>query len=164
MAGLGQTERQVFLAGDDALDIGLLLRRAVVGERRYDREIADDRGFVLQIVVQAEALGGEMLADRRDRQIGGCLTAAGFGQAVAQMARAVGAALHLDDQCAPFRARTSVLLPIGARVLAPMVEELHVLALERLDLRLDEGVEFGEFGRYFRRQFEVHAASPRRLV
>ena len=106
--------------------------------------------------MQPEALAGEMLADRRDRQIGGCLTAAGFGQAVAEMPGAVGATLHLDDQRAPFRAWTPVLLPIGARILAPMVEELHVFALQRLDLGLDESVEFREFGRYFRRQFEVH--------
>jgi hypothetical protein len=44
-----------------------------------------------------------------------------------------------------------------------MIEELHVLALERFDLGFDEDVEFVEFGRDFLGQFKVHRASPRRL-
>ena len=115
----------------------------------------------MQIVVQSEALGGEMFADRRDGEVGRRLSAAGFGNAVAQMTGAVGSTLRFDDQRAPFRARTAVVLPIGAGVLAPMIEELHVLALERLDLGLDEGVELGELGRNFLGQFKVHRASLR---
>ena len=72
----------------------------------------------------------------------------------------VGAALHFADQRAPFLARAPIVLPIGARVLAPMVEELHVLAFKRLDLSLDEGVEFRQLVGNVLGQFEVHGGSP----
>jgi hypothetical protein len=52
VSGFGQGKGKMLLSGDDALDIGLLFLGAVIGQRRNDREIADDRGFVLQIVVQ----------------------------------------------------------------------------------------------------------------
>jgi hypothetical protein len=74
VARFGQAEGEMLLPGDDALDIALLLLGAVVGKRGNDREIADDRRLVLQIVVQAEPLGGEVLADRRDGEVGGGLT------------------------------------------------------------------------------------------
>src|SRR5260370_6652773 len=76
VAGFGQAKREMLLPGDDALDIGLLLFGAVVGERCNDRKIADDRRLVLQVVVQAKTFRGEVLADRRDREIGGGLAAA----------------------------------------------------------------------------------------
>ena len=75
----------------------------------------------------------------------------------------VGAALHLGDQRAPFRPRTAVVLPVGARIFAPVVEELHVLAFERLDFGLDERVELRELVGDFPGQLEVHGASPSRL-
>jgi hypothetical protein len=45
-----------------------------------------------------------------------------------------------------------------------MVEELDVLALEGLDLRLDEGVEFFELLEDVVGDREVHAVSPRRIL
>jgi hypothetical protein len=150
----------MLLPGDNALDIGLLLLGAVVRKRRDDREVADDRGFVLQVVVQPKPLGGEVFADRRDGEIGGGLATAGFGQTVTQVTGFVGAALHFADQCAPFVARTSVIVPVGPRILAAMIEELDIIALEWLDLGLDEGVQFGELVGDFPRQVEVHGASP----
>src|ERR1700730_9354908 len=64
VSGFGQAEGKMLLAADDALDIALLLFGAVVGERRNDREIADDRRLVLKVVVQAEPFGGKVLAGR----------------------------------------------------------------------------------------------------
>jgi hypothetical protein len=69
---------------------------------------------------------------------------------------AVGAPPHLGQQLLPLLARGSVGVPVGARVLAAMVEELGVLALERRDLLLDEGVELGELGLDLGGDLEVH--------
>ena len=141
---LGQRETEVPLPADDALDVDLLIFRAVAGDRRHDREVADDGGLVLQVVVQAETLGGEVLADRCIHQVAGRLAAAAFRKAEPQMAGRLGAALHLRDQRPPFVGRTPVGFPVGARPFPAMVEELHVLPLERLDLGFDEGIELGE--------------------
>ena len=83
-------------------------------------------------------------ADGSDHQVRGGLAAAAFRQTQAQVAGLVGAPLHLGDQIIPFLARDAVVVPIGARVLAAMVEKLHILAFERLDLRLDERIQLGE--------------------
>jgi hypothetical protein len=55
------------------------------------------------------------------------------------------------------------MVPVGAGMLAAMVEILHVLALERLDLALDEGVELGELADGSLRQREIHGV-PSDLV
>ena len=155
VAGFREAERQMLRSGDDALDIGLLLCGSVVGQRRDDREIADDRGFILQIVVQAEALRRQMFADGGDCQIGGGRAAAGFRQAVAKMTCLVGPALHFRDQRPPFSARAAVLIPVGPRMFAPVVEKLHVHAFERPDLRLDERVQIGQLVRDLPGQIEI---------
>src|SRR5260370_27024157 len=72
----------------------------------------------------------------------------------------IGATFHFADQRAPFVARTSVIFPVGSRVLAAMIEELDIVALERLDLGLDKGIQLAELAGDFPRQFEVHGASP----
>ena len=46
-----------------------------------------------------------------------------FGQRVAQMPGAVGAAAHLGEQLLPLAARRPVGFPVGARVLAAMIED-----------------------------------------
>src|ERR1700676_2910620 len=79
---------------------------------------------------------------------------------MAQMPRFIGTALHFADQRAPFVARAPVIFPVGSRVLAAMIEELDIGALERLDLGLDEGVQSGQLAGDLARQFEVHGASP----
>jgi len=76
------------------------------------------------------------------------------------MPRLVGAALHFADQRAPFRARAPIVIPVGSRIFAAMIEELHILALERLDLGLDKGVQLDKLVGDFPGQFEVHGASP----
>jgi hypothetical protein len=164
VARLGQAERKVFLSRENAFDVALLIFGAVVGERRNDREIANDGGFVLQVVVQAEPFGGEMFADGGNREIGGARAAAGFRQSVAQMAGLVGSALHFRNQRAPFRARTPVVIPVRPSMLAPVVEELHIFALERLDFGLDERVKLRKFVGDLLGQVEVHARGSLRFL
>src|SRR5260370_25201957 len=74
------------------------------------------------------------------------------------MARLVGTAAHLGQKRLPFVTRLAVIVPVGAGVLAAMVEEadIVVLALERPDLTLDEGVEFAEMRRDLRGNVEIH--------
>ena len=142
--GLGQAEADALRALEHALDVAvLLLLGAEAVQQQRDREVADDRALVLQVVVQAEPLVREMLADDRHGEVGAVLAAQLLGQAEAQMARLVGAAPHLGQQLLPFVARLAVIVPVGAGMLAAMVEEadIVVLALERPDLALDEGVE-----------------------
>jgi hypothetical protein len=68
--GLGQAEGDALLAGEHALEITvLLLLGAEAVQQQRDRKIADDRALVLQVVVQAKPLVGEMLADDRHGEI-----------------------------------------------------------------------------------------------
>ena len=78
------------------------------------------------------------------------------GQAVAQPARLVGAPAHLAEQVLPLPPRDAAVLPVGAGVLAALVEVLHVLAFQRLDLGLDERVHLGEQARKVFGQGEIH--------
>jgi hypothetical protein len=57
--------------------------------------------------------------------------------------------------------RQAAALPVGARVLAPMVEEADVvvLLLERLDLALDEVIQLGQVRAQRLRQV-VHLRKP----
>ena len=74
------------------------------------------------------------------------------------MAGLVGAAAHLGQQLFPFVARLAVVVPVGAGMLAAMVEEADVvvLALERPDLALDEVVELDQVGRDVGGNVEIH--------
>src|SRR4029453_18652182 len=145
------------LAGGQSLEVrGLLLRGA---EREHDvdeREVAHDRGFVLQVVMQSQALGREVVANHGHREVRAILAAERLGQREAEMPRAVRAPAHLREELLPFPARPPVALPVGPRVLAAVVEELDVRGLERLDLALDEIVEVGELSLDVRRHREVH--------
>ena len=53
---LGQAERDAILPVEHASIIRPSAPRCRSREHQYDREIADDRSFVLQVVVQAQAL------------------------------------------------------------------------------------------------------------
>ena len=114
----------------------LLLLAAEALPHHDRREVADDRRLVLQVVVQAEALRGEVLADDRHRQVRAVAAAVLRRERVAQEAGRVGAPAHLAEQLLPVLARHAAVLEVGARVLAAVVEEADVvvLLLERLDL------------------------------
>ena len=131
-------------------------------EHQDEGVVADDGVLVLQVVVQAQPLGGQVLADHRQFQLRPALAAKFFGPAEAQMAGGVGAFAGLAQQGLPFLLRQAAGLPVGAFVLAPMVEvfDVVVLLLQRLDLRLDEGVEFGQIGDEVGGQIEVHGVGP----
>ena len=147
MVGFGQTERDAHRAVENFRDeLFFLLLGAEVAEHQHGRKIANDRAFVLQIVVQPEPLRGEVLADDRHRKVGAILAAVFFRQRVAIVPRLVGAPAHLGQQRLPFVAWQAAIFEIGARPFAAMVEETDVviLALERLDLFFDESVELFE--------------------
>src|SRR6185436_9734623 len=65
------------------------------------------------------------------------------------------------QQLLPFMARLAVIVPVGAGMLAAMVEEADVvvLAFERSDLALDELVELAQVGRDVGGNLEIHGAS-----
>src|SRR6185369_14216350 len=119
-------------------------------------EVADDRALVLKIVVQPEAFGRQMLANDRHCEIASALASEMRRQRKTKVSGSVGAAPHLAEQRFPLGARLAVVVPVGSRVLAAMVEVLDVLALERLDLAFDEFVELAKLRADVRRNLEVH--------
>ena len=120
------------------------------------REVADDRRLVLQVVVQAETLVRQMFPDDRHVEVGAVAATERRRQAVAQPARLVGAPAHLGEQILPLPRRDAVVVPVGAGVLPTLVEVLHVLGFQRLDLALDERVHLGEQPRKVFGQREIH--------
>ena len=161
--GLGQAEGDAIFSGDRALDHRLLVVAAIAVEHGHQRQVADDRMFVLQIVVQAEPLGGEMLADHRHPEIGAVLAAIAFRDREAEMPGAVGEIFHLAQQRFPFMPRQPAIVEIGARPFAAMIEKPDVVVrvFDRLDLARDELVEFGEIGDEVGRQCKIQGSSPR---
>ena len=114
--------------------------------------------LVLQIVVQAETLVGEVFTDHRHAEVGAILAAVLLRERVAVVAGCVGAAAGLAQQLLPLFVGQAAAIPVGAGVLAAMVEEADVVVLlfEGADLAFDEIVEHGEVFRELWRQFEVH--------
>ena len=108
--------------------------------------------LVLQVVVQPEALAGEVLADHRHPEVRALLAAVLLRERVAVVAGRVGAPARLAQQRLPLLVRQAAAVPVGAGVLAAVVEEADVvvLLLERLDLTLDELVELDEVLRQIR--------------
>ena len=159
---LGQAEAGQELALKRGIGEVLLVRTGKVPQHQDLREVADDGVFVLQIIVQAKALAGEMLADNGHAEIGAVLAAKFLGQRIAQMAGRIGAALGLPQQRLPFRTRQTAIFEIGPRPFAAVVEETDIVVLlfERLDFVFDELVEHHQIVGNFLRDIEVHVASP----
>ena len=113
--------------------------------------------------MQPQPLVREMLADQRHGEVGAILAAQRLGQAEAQVAGLVGAALHLGQKLFPFVAGLAVVVPVGPGMLAAVVEEADVvvLPLQRPDLALDEGVELDDIGRDVGGNGEIHGVLPR---
>ncbi len=163
MIGLGQAEgdppRAVEHTGDELL---LLSRRAEVAEHDDEGVVGDDRVLGLLVVMQAQPLRRQMLPDHRHPQVGAVLAAEFLGQGEAQMAGLVGAPLGLAHQRLPLRPRQAVIVEVGARPLAAVIEEplVVVLRLQRLDLGLDEGVEHAQIVGQVLGDVEIHHGSP----
>jgi len=160
---LGEAEADALGALEHAFDVALLLLlRAEAMQQERHRKVADDRALVLQIVVQAEPLVRQVLADDRHGEVGTVLAAQRLRQSEAQVTGLVGAPLHLGQQLFPLVPRLAVIVPVGAGMLAAMVEEadIVVLALQRPDLALDEFVELDQIGRDVGGNVEIHAVLP----
>ncbi len=113
-----------------------------------------------------EALGRQVLADDRHREVGAVLAAVFLGQRVAIMPGLVGAPAHLAQQRFPFVARQAVAFEVGARPFAAMVEktDVVVLAFERLDFFFDERVQLGEIGGHIGRNIKIHGVTPQAIT
>ena len=81
-----------------------------------------------------------------------------FGRGIAVVARRVGPASCFSEQLFPLFIGEAAAIPVGARVLATMIEETDVVVflLERLDLAFDELVQLDEVGGEILWNLEVH--------
>ena len=128
---LGQPEGEAAGAVEEAgHPLRLLLVGAEVAHHQHRREVADDRALVLQVVVQPEALGREVLADDRHLEVGGVAAAVLGRQREPEPARprrpgGASRASSSSQSCA----RHAAVLEVGARALAPVVEEPDVVVL-----------------------------------
>ncbi len=117
--------------------------------------------LVLEVVVQAQALGRQVLADDGHSQIR-AVPAAVFGaEWIAVVAGGVGEPFGLIEQKLPLLVGEPTAIPVGTSVFTSMVEEADVVValLERFDLALDERVELIEIADELGRDVEVHPDS-----
>src|ERR1700735_3683232 len=71
VCGLGDAERETLAAGRPVVDpLGLLRGGAVLDHQQQPDVVADDHVLVLQVAVQSEALGGQVLTDHRHPEVG----------------------------------------------------------------------------------------------
>ena len=106
MIGFGQPERHPPFAREPAQDeLFLLSGSAKMLEHRDEREVADNRMLVLQIVVQAQPHGRKPVADYRHPQVRSVPAAVLFGRGKAPVPRFVGARRSFAQQHFPFAAR-----------------------------------------------------------
>ena len=113
--------------------------------------------------MEAEPLRGQVLPDDGHLQIGGVLAPELGWQGQPEPSRGVGPAPHLGQELLPLQARDAPVFEVGARPLAPMVEEPDVVVglLQGLDLGLDESIEIIERLLNVGRYGEVHAFPSR---
>ncbi len=107
--------------------------------------------------MQPETLVRQVFPDDRHVEVGAVAAAELRRQPVAQPARRVGAPAHLAEQVLPGPPRDAAVLPVGAGVLAALVEVLDVFAFQRFDLGLDERVHLGEQARKMFGESEIHS-------
>ncbi len=110
-----------------AFDHFLLVVATIAIQHRHQRQVADNGMFVLQIVVQAETLGGEMFADDGHPEIAAILAAIALRDRKAQMAGTCRRGSSPGATALPFVARQPAIVQIGARPFAAMIEEADVV-------------------------------------
>src|SRR3546814_10985767 len=90
-----------------------------------------------------------MFADHRHPQVRPVLAAIGFGRRETPVSRLVGTARRLLQQRLPLVTRQTLIVPVGAAMLAAMVEEADIVVrcLKRLDLGRDERSEERRVGK-----------------
>ncbi len=78
------------------------------------------------------------------------------------MARGVGFARRGLEQLFPLVPRQPLIVPVGARMLAAMVEKADIVVrkLERLDLGRDKAIELVQIGRKVGGHRKIHRLSP----
>ena len=109
--------------------------------------------------MQSETLVRQVFPDHCHVQVGSIPATEFPRQAVAQPARGIGAAAHLVEQVFPLASGYTTVVQIGAGELTTPVEVLHVLALQRLDLRVDERIHLGQQRRKMLGEDEIHQVS-----
>ena len=114
VVGFGQAKAGPHLAGQQLVAIaGVLGVGGELLEHQDEGVVADDRVFVLQVVVQAQALGGQVLADHRHGQVGAVLAAHLLGPGEAQVTGLVGQLAGLGQQLFPFLLGQAAGVPVG---------------------------------------------------
>jgi hypothetical protein len=159
---LGQSEARAEPPVEQVVAVTLvLIGRRELFEHHDERVVADDRVFRLQIVEESEAFCGEVFADDGHPKVRTAFAAMFFRPCEAQMTGFVGDRARFGEQCLPVLARQTVVVPVGARMFAAMIEEPDVIVavLDRHDLLFDELIEFVEIVLQFFRNLEVHGVS-----
>ena len=99
---LRDAEGETDLAIEQGLQPLLLLRLGAVGDHEQGADcVADNRMLGLQIVVQAQAFGGEMLADDGHGEIRPALASELLGEGVAVVTGVVGETFGLGQELLP---------------------------------------------------------------
>ena len=160
MIGFGEPEGHRPRTGEHGLDpLGLLLLGAEPVHHDDLWEVADDRGLVLKVVVQSKSPVCQVFPDHRHIEVAAVSPTELRRQSVSQPTGRIGAAAHLVEQILPVPVRDAAVLKISAGEFAAPVEVLHVLALERFDLGVDECVHLGQEWRKVLGQGEIHQFS-----
>ena len=165
MIRLGDTKRETFAPFGKVVDpLRLLLLRAVADHEQQAHVVPHDGMLVLQVVVQAQALYRQVLADDRHIQVGTVLATELFRLRVAVVPGFVGQPLRLEQELLPLLVRQPAPLPVRAGVFAAVVEEADVvvLLLQRLDGAFDEVVQLVQVAGQFFRYLKVHVSCPPR--
>ena len=136
----------------------LLLCCAEVTQHQYLHEVANDTAFVLKIVMQPQSLMRQMVADDSHGQIRAILPAIFGRNCKAVMSSFVGDLTHFGKQCPPVCTRVAVIVPIGTRMFAAVVEKADIVIarFNRLDLAFNECVKFGQIVRNVVGNFKQH--------
>jgi len=135
-----------------------LLFVSVLEHQQQSHVVANDRMLGLEIVEQSQSLSGKVLPDDRHTEIGAVLATILFGQGIAVVPGSVGAAPRLAQQRFPLLVGQAAAVPVGACVLAAVIEEaiVVVLMLQRHDLALNELIKLGQCVRNFLGNVEIH--------